>query len=339
MDVLTHGLLGGAAAQATASREEARLAALVGLAAGMLPDADALLGSSSDPLRVIELHRHFTHALVFVPFGALLATLLLRLVPPVRRGLSFAGTYRFALLGYLPAGLLDACTSYGTHLWWPFSDQRVAWSVIAIVDPLFSLTLAAALVAGVARRRAAPARLGLALAAAYLVAGTIQHGRADALARSLAESRGHAPERLAVKPTIGNLVLWRGTYVVDGVAHADAVRPGLLAASRVYPGDRVPLVDAQGVVAAPPGSRARRDLDRFRALSDGMVARAPSRPELLGDVRYAMLPTSVEPLWGIVLPDDAERPAEFVTNRVLTPAKRRSFVAMLLGRDLPSGDG
>jgi inner membrane protein len=70
-----------------------------------------------------------------------------------------------------------------------------------------------------------------------------------------------------------------------------------------------------------------------------MVARAPSRPELLGDVRYAMLPTSVEPLWGIVLPADAEQPAEFVTNRGLTPGKRRSFVAMLLGRDLPASGG
>jgi len=312
-----------------------RLAALVGLGAGMLPDADALLGSSADPLRVIELHRHFTHALLFVPIGALLATLLLRVVPPVRRRLSFARTYRFALLGYLPAGLLDACTSYGTHLWWPFSEARVAWSVIAIVDPLFSLMLAAALLAGLARRAAAPARLGLALAALYLVAGTVQYARADALARELAASRGHLPERLAVKPTIGNLVLWRATYTAGGVAYADGIRPGLLGEPRLYPGESAPLLDAERDVAVPPGTRARRDLARFSALSDGMIARAPSRPELLGDVRYAMLPTSVEPLWGIVLPADAERPAEFVTNRSLTPAKRRSFVAMLLGRDLP----
>lgn len=338
MDVLTHGLLGAAVAQATASRDDVRLAALVGLGAGMLPDADALLGSSADPLRVIELHRHFTHALLFVPIGALLATLLLRIVPPVRRRLSFARTYRFALLGYLPAGFLDACTSYGTHLWWPFSDARVAWSVIAIVDPLFSLTLAAALLAGLARRGATPARLGLALAALYLVAGTVQHARADALARELAASRGHVPERLAVKPTIGNLVLWRATYAADGVAYADGIRPGLLGEARLYPGESSPLLDAERDVAAAPGTRAGRDLARFSVLSDGMVARAPSRPELLGDVRYAMLPTSVEPLWGIVLPSDAERPAEFVTNRKLTPAKRRSFVAMLLGKDLPTDD-
>lgn len=339
MDVLTHGLLGATLAQATAPRDEARLAALVGLGAGMLADADALLGSSADPLRVIELHRHFTHALLFVPVGALVAALLLRLVPSVRRGLGFARTYRYAFLGYALAGFLDACTSYGTHLWWPFSGERVAWSVIAIVDPLFSLTLAGALAAGVALRRAAPARAALAFAVAYLAVGAIQHGRAEALARVLAASRGHAPERLAVKPTLGNLVLWRSTYAAGGVAYADGIRPALLAPARVYPGEAVPLLDAERDVGAPPGSRAHRDLERFTVLSDGMVARAPSRPELLGDVRYAMLPTSVEPLWGIVLPADPGRSAEFVTNRNLTTAKRQRFVAMLLGRDLPPADG
>jgi inner membrane protein len=66
-----------------------------------------------------------------------------------------------------------------------------------------------------------------------------------------------------------------------------------------------------------------------------MLARDPSRPELVGDVRYAMLPTGVEPLWGIVL--DPTRPDEhvaFVTNRRLTPARRRVLLDMLLGRDV-----
>jgi membrane-bound metal-dependent hydrolase YbcI (DUF457 family) len=33
--------------------------------------------------------------------------------------------YLCCLAGYLPHPLLDACTSYGTHLWLPFS-QHVA---------------------------------------------------------------------------------------------------------------------------------------------------------------------------------------------------------------------
>jgi len=334
MDVLTHGLLGAALAQASAPRDEVRVAALVGLGAGMLADADALLGSSTDPLQVVEYHRHFTHAVAFVPLGALVAALLFW--PLVRGRLPLRRLYRYAFLGYLLAGFLDACTSYGTHLWWPFSDERTAWSVIAIVDPLLSVTLATTVLLGALRRSAAPARAGVVLAAAYLALGAVQHERAETLARALAASRGHLPERLAVKPTIGNLVLWRSIYVAGDAAWADGVRPGLLAAPRVYPGSSTPLYDpARDATAPPPGSRARRDLERFTALSDGMVARAPGRPELLGDVRYAMLPTGVEPLWGIVLPADPARHADFVTNRSLGPERRRRFLAMLLGRDLP----
>ena len=37
--------------------------------------------------------------------------------------------------------LLDAATSYGTRLFWPFSDERAGWDWIAIVDPAFTVPL------------------------------------------------------------------------------------------------------------------------------------------------------------------------------------------------------
>ena len=43
----------------------------------------------------------------------------------------------FSTLGILTHGFLDACTSYGTSLFWPFSSTRVSWNVISIVDPFF----------------------------------------------------------------------------------------------------------------------------------------------------------------------------------------------------------
>ena len=61
--------------------------------------------------------------------------------------------------------------------------------------------------------------------------------------------------------------------------------------------------------------------------------RHPRRPELIGDARYAMLPTSLEPLWGIVVDPSAPGGAvRFETGRKLTPEIRTRFVAMLLGR-------
>lgn len=331
MDLLTQGLLGAATAQAAAPPREARIAAAAGLGAGLLADADALIQSAQDPLLVLEYHRHFTHALAFVPVGALAAALLLW--PFLRRRLGFARLYLYTLLGYCLAGFLDACTSYGTHLFWPFSQERVAWSIIAIVDPLFSALLAVPLLLGLKRASRAPARVGLALAAAYLGLGLVQHERAEARAAQLAAERGHAPERLLVKPTLGNLVLWRSLYAAEGRVHADGIRVGL-GAARVYPGESAALLDpARDLAWAPPGSRVQRDVARFVAFSDGLAALHPTRKDFVGDMRYAMLPTSVVPLWGVVVqPGSPEAAPRFVAHRHMDPALRRRFADMLLGR-------
>jgi inner membrane protein len=334
MDLLTQGVLGAAMAQAGAPRRDARVAAGVGFGAGLLADADALIRSGQDPLLVLEYHRHFTHALAFIPLGALVAALLLW--PFLRRRLSFPRLYGYAFLGYCLAGLLDACTSYGTHLFWPFSGERVAWSIIAIFDPLFTLLLLVPLVIGWWRHKPGMVRIGLALAAAYLALGVAQHQRALESARELAASRGHAPERLLVKPTIANLLLWRSVYVHGGRAHADGIRIALPGRVTVYPGETALLVDGeQPLASAPAGSVALQDVRRFVRFADGYAATDPSRPNVVGDVRYAMLPTSVAPLWGIALdPASAEAHARFVTDRSLTPATRQRFIDMLLGRRL-----
>ena len=146
MDILTQGLLGGVLAQAVCRDEEKKTASVAGLAAGLLADADVLIRSASDPLLSIEYHRHFSHALIFIPVGAALATLLLW--PLLRKRCEWRRLYLFCLAGYSASGLLDACTSYGTHLFWPFSDERVAFNIISIVDPLFTLILLGSLLLG-----------------------------------------------------------------------------------------------------------------------------------------------------------------------------------------------
>ena len=331
MDILTHGLLGASLAQSAAQPREARIAAGVGLAAGLLADADALIRSSSDPLLELEFHRHFTHALAFVPVGALIAAAILW--PFLRRRIAFPRLYLYAFLGYALAGFLDACTSYGTHLFWPFSGERVAWNLVSIVDPVFTLLLAVPLAVGIARRQPHVARVGLVLAAGYLALAYVQHERAESAARALAVERGLRAERLLVKPTFGNILLWRSIVVAEGRMYVDGIRVGP-GAARIYRGESAALFDpARDLAWAPAESSARRQAERFVRFADGYATRHPSRPELVGDARYAMLPTAIAPLWGIVY--EAERPdagVRFVTNRALTPETRQRFFDMLLGR-------
>ena len=333
MDPFTHAIVGAAGAASAAPARETRMAALAGAAAGLLPDVDALIGSASDPLLTLEYHRHFTHSLVFVPLGALLAAALLWLV--LRRWMSFAHLYAYAFIGYLLSPLLDACTSYGTHLLWPFAQRPLAWNIIAIIDPAFTLLLLGPLAFALMRRRPALARLGVALAGFVLMLGVLQHERASTLARELAASRGHVSERVLVKPTLANLVLWRSIYIAGDRIYVDAIRIGLPGNSRIYPGESAARLDPQRDLDLPSGSQLSRDVERFVVFTDGYPVRHPVRAEMIGDARYSMLPTSLEPLWGIVLdPAAPQGHARFETNRTLTPAVRRRFIDMLLGRDL-----
>src|SRR5690606_22592031 len=224
MDLLTQGLLGAVLAQSVARPQEMRMASGIGLVAGVMADADIFIRSSHDPLLVIEFHRHFTHSIFFVPVGALVVSLLLGWF--LRKRLPFSRLYIFSFAGYCLAGVLDALTSYGTHLFWPWSDERVALNIISVVDPVFTLILLLAAALAYKKITVVMARAGLVLATAYLCLGWMQLQRAEAMADALITERGHIKERLLVKPTLANLVLWRSIYEYENRLYADAIRVG-----------------------------------------------------------------------------------------------------------------
>jgi len=335
MDILTHGLLGGTLAQSSSRKEETRAATAVGFFAALVADADALIRSSSDPLLTLEYHRQFTHSLIFIPVGALLAALVLW--PVLKRfhvTLDFKRTYIYALLGCATSGFLDSCTSYGTHLLWPFSGERVAWSIVPIFDPLFTLILGAAILLGWRARNTLPARIGLLLAAVYLSIGWLQHQRAEGMIRATIAQRGHDAAKLTVKPTMGNLLLWRAIYRSGDIWHVDAVRIGL-GAGQVYPGTTAPVFNlSRDMPVLAATSVLYRDIQRFDFFSDGYLALHPEDPALLGDVRYAMLPTSVRPLWWIRLDTkDPEAHVQFEASRRMPSEEVDRFFGMLRGKD------
>jgi inner membrane protein len=332
MDLLSHAVLSASGAVAIARPHEVRIAAITGAAAGLLPDSDTLIDSAADPLLNLEFHRHFSHSLAIVPLGALIIAAIAWLV--LRGRIGFPRLYGYALIGYLLSPLLDACTSYGTHLLWPFSTQPIALSIIAIIDPVFTLMLIALLAAALVRQRIGFAHAAVVGAAAYLLVGFLQHERAERAALALVHGRAHTPDQVLVKPTLGNLLLWRSVYVHEGRVHVDAIRAGI-AGLRTYGGENTPLLDPVRDLALPRDSVQRRDVDRFIAFTRGYPVRHPLRPDVIGDARYAMLPTSLEPIWGIVLDEASpERRVRFETTRRLTAEMRGRFIDMLLGRDV-----
>jgi inner membrane protein len=332
MDLITQGVLGAALAQTAAKPTETRLATGIGFAAGLLADLDALIYSSTDSLLTIEYHRHFTHSIFFIPFGALIAALILW--PLCRKKLGFKRLYVFSLLGYSLSGFIDACTSYGTHLLWPLSDERIAFHIIAIVDPVFTLALIIAVVTAWRRRSQLPARFGLGIAALYLLVAVVQLQRGESAIETLAASRGHSPARLIVKPSFGNTLLWRSIYEHEGHFYVDAVQVGT--EPRLYEGSSIrkykPAEDAGGLAK---DSVLYKDILRFRTFSDDYIIPHPERPNVIGDVRYAIQTDGLLPLWGIEMDfSQPQQHARFRAYRGLDKKQRERFFAMLMGRDI-----
>lgn len=306
MDPLTQGVLGASLPQATGARRHAASAGLLGFFAGMAADLDVLIRSSTDPLLFLEYHRQFTHSLVFVPIGGLICAVVLHYVFGRRRGLLFKQSWLFCTLGYATHALLDACTTYGTMLFWPFSQERIAWNTISIIDPLFTLPIALAVIAAGRRGRPLYARLALLWAFGYMALGLWQRNEAVEMGYTLAQQRGHAPLRLEAKPSFANILVWKIVYETDDRFYVDAVRARL--APRVFSGDSVQkLVIDRDMPWLDQNSQQARDIERFRWFSNGYIARDPVYANRIIDVRYSLIPNEVAPLWSIELHPEAAR--------------------------------
>ncbi|MHC4099900.1 MAG: metal-dependent hydrolase [Planctomycetota bacterium] len=330
---MTQTLLGGTAAQAVLNRKLGPVAALFGAVGGALPDIDVFF-TWADPALPIEYHRHFTHALALVPVGGALAALPFLLVAKWRR--QWKLVLGATTIGCATHGLLDLCTSYGTYLLWPLVDRRLALDIISIIDPVFTAALLIGVVWAMIARSGRPALLGLALGLTYLALGAVQHERAAAVQRRLAAGRQHEHARGRAMPTLANLIVWRSVYEAGGQLHADAVRTPLFGSAAVREGEAIGIVRLEDLPPqAAASERIRRVFEGFRDFSDGYVARVPGDPDVIGDMRYSLITSGFDPLWGIRI--EAELPEP--TVRWVHPAEDREGALGDLWRDVtePSG--
>jgi inner membrane protein len=345
MDPISQGIVATTAAQqlpklVTHKRQLFAASALAFLS-GLAPDADIVIRSAEDPLLFLEYHRQFTHSLIFIPLGGLICALLGYYLLGKRAGLSFAVCYALCTVGYATHGLLDACTSYGTLLLWPFSDARIAWHTLPIVDPFLTFPLIAFCVARTKTGNVHWSRIALVWLLAFPVAGYLQRERATAVAAELAESRGHEVERLEVRPGFGNLLVWKSIYEThsDGEARyfVDAVHVG--AGEKVYPGTAIKVLElADDFAWLDKSSQQAKDVERFRWFSDNYLSVDPNNPNRIVDMRYSMMPHEIKPFWGIELVPQhpATQHAVYSVTRTVEPGAFSVLGRMILGRDLTS---
>lgn len=329
MDVLSQAVLGASLSQSFAKDKSKQLSALlIGALAGMAPDLDVLIYSSDDPILFLEFHRQFTHSLFFIPFGALLCTLVLH--PFIKNKLTFSQIYLFSFLGFATHGLLDACTSYGTQLFWPFSDQRISWGIVSIVDPFFTIPIVIGIVFAVYRSNRLFARIAFIFAVIFLSLGLIQKQRAENALYTLAQQRGHQTERVLVKPSFGNRHVWKLIYEYNGRYYVDAVK--LLWRTQIVSGTSIQKLNIKRDFPwLAENSQQAKDIERFRWFSDDFLAVNSQEPNVIVDMRYSFLPNQIKLMWGIELSQQkiGSAHANFITNTKLSTRTRKQFIKLL----------
>lgn len=164
MDSISQAALGATIGGAVLGTRLGRKALLGGALLGTLPDLDSFI-DYGDAVTNFTAHRGFSHSvLLLLPLALLLAWLAQRWRPAIGYG-------RWALfcgLVLVTHPLLDAFTTYGTQLFWPFAGP-VGLNSIFIIDPLYTLPLLIACCVALWRPgRARPLLLGLAFSTVYL---------------------------------------------------------------------------------------------------------------------------------------------------------------------------
>lgn len=212
MDSVTQILLGAAVGQAALGHRVGRKAAVWGAVCGTLPDLDVFL-PYANAVSEFTYHRSVTHSLLVMAVATPLLAWLARRMHPADAHHRL-GWHLLIYLALATHALLDACTIYGTQIFWPLDPTPQTWGTVFIIDPMITVPLLAGVLA-VALLRARPVP-GNRINASMLVLCTLYLGwsfAAKAHVQSLASTelarQGFSHERPLALASPFNTILWR----------------------------------------------------------------------------------------------------------------------------------
>lgn len=218
MDSVTQIVLGAAVGEVLLGKKVGNKAMLWGAIAGTIPDLDVVIKFFTDDLTGNEMHRGFSHSLVF---SLLMAPFLGWLISKIYKNKE-ASAKQWTNLSFwslFTHPLLDAHTTWGTQLFWPF-DLRLAYKNINVVDPLYTFPFLTCLIIVLFLKRTNPNRikiayLGLIVSSVYMLFSIGAKFYTDTIfAKSLSQQQ-ISYKRLSTQPTFGNTMLWYATAEND----------------------------------------------------------------------------------------------------------------------------
>lgn len=220
MDSLTQIVLGAACGEAILGKKIGNRALLFGAIGGTIPDLDVYVGNLlyGNKIDAMLFHRGFMHSILFSIIAALVLGWLVHLLYNSGKRLNtttkrdWIGLFFVSLFTH---PILDCFTPYGTQLFAPFSNYRVAFNNIAVVDPLYTLPFLMCMIVLMFFNRTSTKRqlwlkLGLGISSVYMIFTLGNKLYIDFIFRKSLQESHINYKRFSTQPSIINNILWYG---------------------------------------------------------------------------------------------------------------------------------
>lgn len=209
MDSLTQIVLGAAVGEAVLGRKVGNKAMLYGAIAGTIPDLDTFVGYFTDTITAIEIHRGFSHSILF---AVLFAPVFGFLISKFEKQATWKDWSWLMFWGLFTHPILDSFTTWGTQLFWPL-DIRLAFKSIFVIDPLYTLPFLFFLLMAMGQKKMSAKRrrynhTGLIISSSYLLITLLLKGMAFSKFEDSLEKQGIFYQKIDTKPAPLNTVLW-----------------------------------------------------------------------------------------------------------------------------------
>lgn len=126
---------------------------------------------------------------------------------------SFNRWYLFFFLALLTHTLLDCFTTYGTQLFFPFTNTRIAWDSIHVVDPFYTVPFMVCLIVAMFYKRSSKIRknwgyAGVIISSVYLILTLYNKNQIRRTFEEQLSLEGIEYKRIFTTPTFLNNILW-----------------------------------------------------------------------------------------------------------------------------------
>ncbi|ARV15330.1 metal-dependent hydrolase [Polaribacter sp. SA4-12] len=229
MDSLTQIVLGAACGEIALGKKIGNKALLFGAIGGTIPDLDVFVGKLlyNNEIQAMAFHRGFMHSILFAVLGAFLfgwITYKLYNTGARKETTTQQNWIWLFFLSIFTHPILDCFTPYGTQLFVPFSDYRVAFNNISVVDPLYTVPFLLSLIVMMffnrkRTRRTWWLKAGIYISSTYMLFTIINKFYIDAIFRKSFEKAGIPYNHFSAQPTILNNILWYSVAETDSQYH------------------------------------------------------------------------------------------------------------------------